>query len=182
MTAAELLALPPEPPGIDQWLFEGELVERCNPNQFHSPAHGGVTATLSAILGNWAKSQRPAGYRAFGYGCTYRLTTNPDTVVTYDASIARLTAPIGIDDPWVEGPPVLAIEAIELEEDYPTVDRLVAVSLAAGVKAVWVIDPFEEIVTVHRPGRRPRPVRRAMELSAGDVCPGLRCKVAEIFE
>lgn len=182
MTAVELHALPPAPPGVDQWLFAGVLAERRNPNQFHTPAHGAVSATLSVILGNWAKEHRTAGFRTFGYGCPYLLGTNPDTLVSYDASIARPAAPIGNDAPWVEGPPLLAVEVIERDEDFVAVDRLVWAGLSAGVKTVWVIDPFEEYVAVHRPDRRPLLVRGASDLPGDPDLPGFRCKVAEIFE
>lgn len=182
MTAVELHALPSAPSGVDQWLFAGELVERRNPNEFHTPTHAAVVATLSRLLGNWVNYERPRGFRAYGYGCPFLLGTNPDTLVWFDASIAPVPLPLETDAPWVVGPPVLAVEVIERDEDFAVVDRLVRASLTAGVNAVWVIDPFEELVTVSRPGRRPLRVRGASELPGDPDLPGFRCKVADIFE
>lgn len=54
--------------------------------------------------------------------------------------------------------------------------------LAAGAKAVWVVDPPRQEVTVHRPGRPPETLPRYETLLGDPAVPGFRLPVREIFE
>jgi Uma2 family endonuclease len=184
MTAAELFALPPDPPGVDRWLFAGQLIERWNGNRFHTPAHSATVATVSALLSDWCHGVNNRDHRAYGYGCPYRLTRNPDTLVSFDAGVVEVCAvnTTKPDDAFIEGAPLLAVEVIELDEDPDLLQRLVEESIDGGVPSMWVIDPFEEIVVWHRPNAKPVYINGGMELAAGPQLPGLRCRVAEIFE
>lgn len=183
MTAEELFALPSDPPGLDRWLFAGELVERWNGNIFHTPAHARVVATVGGLLVGWCHKMPGLSVRAFGYGCPYRLARNPGTVVSFDASVVEAArGEPATDDTHIEGVPLLAVEVKELDEDEDLLSRLVDLTLSCGTPAMWVIDPFEEIVVWHRPGAKPVYVNGGMELTAGSHLPRFRCRVAEIFE
>jgi Uma2 family endonuclease len=182
MTTSELLELPQTQARTERWLFEGELVERWNGAGFHSPGHAGVVARVAAILGDWCAVHND--HRAYGYGCPYLLERDPDTFVTFDASIVksakRRSQPSRAE--YIERPPVLAVEVVDLDEDHDLLSRLIAVSLRCGIPAVWIIDPVEEIVVVHRDRQRPEYLNGAMAIQGGDALPGFRCSVAEIFE
>jgi Uma2 family endonuclease len=60
----------------------------------------------------------------------------------------------------------------------------VAVYLAAGVLLVWVVLPQQRIIHVYQTNEPTmvRQVHMGDELDGGDVLPGFRLPVAEIFE
>jgi Uma2 family endonuclease len=192
MTASDLFALPGDPVGVDRWLIAGELIERWNGNGFHTPAHAAGVAAVSSLISHWYREAKPPGIRAFGYGCPYRLTREPDTVVSYDVSVWRRTSGHAdivdasfidiVDASFIEGAPLLAVEVMELDEDEDLLSRLVEVSLRGGVKSVWVVNPFEPLVVQHRSGMKPTYHNGGMEIIEHPNLPGFRCPVAEIFE
>ncbi len=59
--------------------------------------------------------------------------------------------------------------------------RRVKAYLHAGVKMVWLVDPEERDVTVSCPGQEDEVLDRTQELLGGDVLPGFRCPVADLF-
>ena len=184
MTASDLFALPGDPVGVDRWLIAGELIERWNGNGFHTPAHAAGVAAVSSLISHWYREAKPPGIRAFGYGCPYRLTREPDTVVSYDVSVWSRTSGHTdvVDASLIEGAPLLAVEVMELDEDEDLLSRLVEVSLRGGVKSVWVVNPFEPLVVQHRSGMKPTYHNGGMEIIEHPNLPGFRCPVADIFE
>lgn len=182
MTGVEIFHSPPVS-GLDQWLFAGRYVERRNPNVFHSPGHAGALALISARLVEWTRAA-PTGLVALGYGVPYRPRREPETVVSFDATL--VAAPLVVDLPsnatHIDGAPWLAVEVVELDEDMALLEELVHASLAAGVRVLWIIDPFLDTVTVHRPGAKPVLFDTDQDLSGDPELPGFRCRVADIFE
>ncbi len=51
----------------------------------------------------------------------------------------------------------------------------------AGVRLIWVIDPEQRVVVVHRPDGSANTLQETDELTGEDVVPGFRCRVAELF-
>lgn len=182
MTGAEIFRSPPVN-GLDRWLFAGRYVERRNPNVFHSPGHAGALAVISARLVEWTRAA-PTGLVALGYGVPYRPRREPENVASFDATLvaAPLVVDLSHNAMHIDGVPWLAVEVIELDEDMALLEELVLVSLAAGVSVIWVIDPFLETVTVHRPGAKPVLFNTDQDLSGEPDLPGFRCRVADIFE
>jgi|GEM_PF-5240886 len=182
MNTETLFALTPERARIDRWLFEGRLIERWNGAGFHTPAHAGVVANVSMLLASWCR--KSPQYRAFGYGCPYLLASDPDTLVTFDGSLADRTIcdGVSVEATHIVGSPRLAIEVVELDEDPDLLASLVETSLRHGVGTMWVIDPYEQIVVAHRHGATPQYVNGRMPLNLDSAVPGFTCSVAEIFE
>ncbi|MBN9117763.1 MAG: Uma2 family endonuclease [Planctomycetes bacterium] len=182
MRATDVLATDPGRVPVDRWLFEGDLVERWNGAGFHTPAHAAAVMNVSRLLSNWCRAT--SNHRAFGYGCPFVLARNPDTLVTFDASVVRrdVCEKPRWNDARIEGAPVLAVEVVELDEDPDLLTRLVEVALRTGTGSVWMIDPHEEIVVVHRRGCESQYLNGVMALDGGADLSGFRCPVAEIFE
>jgi Uma2 family endonuclease len=182
MNAQELLALPADEAGVDRWLFEGNIVERWNQNGFHSPGHAAAVAAVSELLANCCRATHE--FRAFGYGCPYLLARNPDTLVSFDASIMRKSdvASLRTDATFIDCVPTLAVEIVELDEDFALLARLVEFSLRHGLRTIWVVDPAESLVVVYRQDRRPEYLTGGMRLPIISGLPGSTCFVAEIFE
>jgi Uma2 family endonuclease len=181
MTAEELFATY-DSDRIDRRLIRGRLVER--PYPFRCPAHSAVVAKLGGILGNWHRTEAGTAWSVYGYGCPYRLQTDPDTILYFDASIiaAGLDQASAARAPFIDGVPALAVEVIDLSDPPDAVGELVDGSLSCGVRNLWLIDPFEETVTVYQSGSRKIILRISDEIVADSIRPSLRFPVAEIFE
>jgi len=80
------------------------------------------------------------------------------------------------------GPPDLAIEVVSLSNTASGIHAKVADYLAAGTRLVWVVDPEAETVTVYASLLAPRAHVVGQDLDGGDVLPGFRVGVEEIFE
>jgi Uma2 family endonuclease len=179
MTAEELLALPDD--GIDRELIRGELREY--PMTTRSTPHGLTTHNLDFLLGSWLRQQpRPRG-RVYAGEIRVRIRRNPDTVIGMDLAYisADLAAATAKNASFIDGIPVLAVEILSPTDTVEAITEKVKAYLDAGVPLVWVINPYFEGVTVHRPGLPPEGFNITHELMAEPHLPGLRIPVAEIF-
>ncbi len=175
ITADELLKLP-------RGEFRYELVK--GELRTMSPAgeeHGAVIMNLAIPLGQHVKSN--------GLGVTYgaetgfKIARDPDTVRAPDIAFVRRERieQVGIKKGFRDGAPDLAVEVLSPNDTYEEVSAKVEEWLAAGALAVWIVSPKRRNVTVHRSLTEATIFSEADELDGGEVVPGFRCKVAEIF-
>ena len=61
------------------------------------------------------------------------------------------------------------------------VTRKITDYLNSGVELVWLIDPEDRIITVHRPEKTPAILREGQELTAEPVLPRFHCQIEEFF-
>jgi len=180
-TASALLQYRPE--SGRQELIAGSLHE-------FEPAgalHGVVAARVLALLA--ADVMRYDLGETFGAETGFQLRSDPDTVRAPDASfvtrerIARTGIPAGY---W-PGAPDLAVEVISPSDRASQIEAKALDWLAAGARAVVVLDPSQRTAAVHRTAA----VRRAPSrvdalgceatLELGDVVPGFAVPVADLF-
>jgi Uma2 family endonuclease len=177
VTADELLALPTGT-GKRYELVVGEL-------RVMSPAgwrHGQVASNLPAILGPYVRAQRLG--RGFAAETGFLLGRDPDTVRAPDfAFIAKDNLPT--EDPseafW-PGAPDLAVEVLSPNDRMGEVDEKIAAWLEAGCRAVWVVDPELETVTLYHSRTDVRVVVAGEQLADEIVLPGFACLVDELFQ
>jgi Uma2 family endonuclease len=175
MTADELLLLPR---GRFRYeLIKGEL-------KTMSPAgaeHGAVIMNLAAPLGVYVKTHKLGV--VFGAETGFKLASNPDTVRAPDIAFisrARIEQ-TGIPKGFGTGSPDLAVEVLSPNDRDAQVKEKTAEWLANGARAVWLVDPKRQNVTVYRSLNDVTTLMEADELDGQDVVPGFRCRVAEIF-
>jgi Uma2 family endonuclease len=77
--------------------------------------------------------------------------------------------------------PDLAVEVVSSRDEFAEVTEKVEEYLAAGIPLVWVIDPENQIVYVHRKDGSVTKLHKNDELFGEDILPGFTCKVAELF-
>ena len=77
--------------------------------------------------------------------------------------------------------PDLTVEVVSPHDATREVAAKAAMWLDAGVRLVWVVDPSARTVAVHASGRPLRILAPEDELDGGDVLPGFRLAVAELF-
>jgi Uma2 family endonuclease len=170
--------LPYLPPDEDRWeLVAGELVREPPPGG----EHGGIALAVGARLLAFVREHRLG--RVFGEA-GYVLASEPDTVRAPDASFVSTGR---ISDatrrgPYVVGAPDLAVEVVSPGDTRQEVAEKVGEYLAAGARAVWVIDPRRRTVTTHLPGRDPVRLGLGETQDGGDYLPGFRLPVSEVFE
>lgn len=176
VTAEDLPYLAPEE-GLCE-LVAGEIVREPAPGE----EHGWVAGTLLVQLGRFVLEHRLG--RIYAAETGFVVARGPDTVRAPDAafvSYERLATTIR-RGPYFEGAPDLAVEVLSPSNTRAEMAAKVRDFLAAGARAVWVVDSSRQEVTVHRPGSPPETLSRTDTLKGGSAVPGFRLPVREIFE
>jgi len=175
MTARELLQYSHEP--YRQELIAGKLHEM-------EPAgalHGVVASRILRLLANHVAA-RGLG-ETFGAETGFHLASAPDTVRAPDASfVARdRIAATGIPVGFWPGPPDLAVEVVSPRDGHRQTEGKALDWLAAGTRAVVVLDPRQRTATVYRTPKDVRVLAGDGLLELDDVVPGFAPRVDALF-
>src|SRR3954466_177571 len=113
--------------------------------------HGAVIINLSTLLATHVKRRRLGV--VVGAETGFILSRDPDTVRAADIAFVRAARIPKSGRPkafWVGGPD-LAVDVLSPDDRPREVKRKVQDYLAAGAALVWVVNPKNRTVTVHRP-------------------------------
>jgi len=77
--------------------------------------------------------------------------------------------------------PDLAIEVLSPNDRVYDIDARITDYLAAGVPLLWLVNPETRMVQVIQPDGSSVRLSGEEELTGGDVLPGFRCRVADLF-
>lgn len=157
-------------------LVAGTLVREPAPGE----THGGIAVDVAVLLDPFVREHRLG--RVF-VETGYILAHDPDMVRGPDVSFvsAERLATGPRRGPYLVGAPDLAVEIVSPGDGWRQVAAKVAEYLAAGGRAVWVIDPARQTVTTHLPDRPPTTLGRHDTLTGDLYLPGLRLPVADLF-
>jgi len=165
-------------PGDEPWeLWDGELQKVPSAGIEASDIAGWILTLLNYFV-------RPRRLGAVsGADGTYVLARDPDTVVAPDVAFLRRERFPGGARPrgYSPVPPDLAVEVISPTDRPGDISRKQGRYGRAGVPLVWWVDPTCRVVTVYRDGNLDRAYGENDELDGGEVLPGFRLAVAEIF-
>jgi Uma2 family endonuclease len=180
MTTQDLLALPED--GMERELSRGKLREREMTRRGRRHTKAGTA--IARLLANWLVSQpMPRGEVLTGEA-GFQLQSEPDTTVGID--VAYISAELAQSSPEdafiIEGVPTLAVEILSPSDQQQDVLDKVRDYLDAGVPVVWIVETVFKTVTVYGPGSEPRMFTVKDELTAEPHLPGLRIRVAQVFE
>ena len=116
-------------------------------------------------------------------GVGYILDRDPDLLRIPDVSfIAWARVPDeDIPEGFWPGAPDLAVETVSPHDRANDVHDKVREYLESGTRLVWVLWPKPRSVTAHTPDGVTRELDSDDELLGGDVLPGFRVQVAELF-
>lgn len=174
ITTAEQLLHAPELGRCE--LVRGELI-MMSPAGFE---HGRVVVNVTLPLAEYLK-QHPLGILA-GAETGFRIASDPDTVRAPDvAFIRRDRVPPPTFRGFFQGAPDLAVEVLSPEDRASEVLAKVGDWLDAGCRAVWVVDPSTRTVSVYESRSQIRVLGDQETLTGGEVLPGFRVLVADIF-
>lgn len=180
MTTEEMLALPEN--GTDRELIRGVLRER--PVTKRNALHSVVMANISFLIKRWRANQpRPRGWIVAGEA-GIRLLRNPDTSVGIDVAYVSpevvANKPAGF--PYIDGPPVLAVEILSPSDTNRDVSEKLAIYRESDVPIVWIVNPDDQTVRVYRRGELPKLFNLEDEIHCDPEMPGFRAAVADIFD
>jgi Uma2 family endonuclease len=174
LTLEQYLSLPHD----DRWrdeLVRGLLVREPRPGG----EHGWVQARLTGGLLRHVE-EHGAGLVLTDSG--YVLADVPPTVRGPDISyISAARAPARPPRELLRIAPDIAVEILSPSNRPAEIRAKVEDYLGAGVRLVWVIDPLTRGATEYRPGRKARALAVKEELDGGDVLPGFRLRLSELF-
>ena len=175
VTAEELLDMPDD--GFEYELVRGELRKMAPAGSRHSVSGIDMATSLNIHV----KANNLG--RVFGADGGFLLARDPDTVRAPDVAFVRRerVEAIGIVSGYWPGPPDLAVEIISPNDRYTEVYEKVDEWLAAGTRMVVVVNPRNRTATVRVAGMNPVILNVGDTLDGGDVVPGWRMPVADIF-
>ena len=175
VTVGEVLRMPDA--GARYELVRGEL-RRTAPA---GSVHGRVAMDFGNFLGNHVKAHGLGAVFAAETG--FRLQRDPDTVRAPDvAFISReRLAEVGETEGYWPGAPDLAVEVVSPGDVYVEVEEKVFEWLEAGAKMVAVVNPRRRSVSVYRSRAGIGVLTEDDVLDGGDVVPGFRLAVRDLF-
>ena len=174
MTALDLAALPGGRGHHE--LVRGEL--RTTPPTGRD--HGFVESDIFRLLANYVE-EHELGFVTPG-DCGYLVSRNPDTVRAPDVGfISAARAQAAPEEHYWPLAPDLAVEVLSPSDTTYEVDEKTQDWLAAGSRAVWIVNPRQRTILVYQPASSPVLYRAGETLNAGDVVPGFRLKVDDAF-
>lgn len=163
--------------GFRYELVKGVLKE-MTPTGFH---HGQLVVNLTISLGAHVKANSLGV--VVGAETGFKIESNPDTVLAPDVAFVRQERVLqtGRTEKFWPGAPDLAVEVLSPSDTVYEVEEKVAAWLAAGTSMVWVLNPKQRTLHVHRPNASLRVLSESDVLDGQDVVPGFRIKISEIF-
>jgi Uma2 family endonuclease len=176
VTIEELWEMP-EKPGVRYELARGELVEVPGAGALH----GLIVAFIYDLIRDFVRGQDLR--LVFGDGVGYVLGRDPDRLRIPDVSFIsweRVPAE-GAPEGFWPGAPDLAVEVVSPNDRAEDVHDKVREYLDAGVRLVWVVWPRRRSVSVHTGAAMAHELGPDDELDGGEVLPGLRARVADLF-
>lgn len=182
-TAEDLWAMSHDPDyaGVRLELSHGRLIVM-------SPAgikHGKVSLSFGRILGNFV-DQHDLGL-VVGAETGFILYKNPDpdgkdTVRAPDVGfIVAARVPDPLPDGYAPFAPDLAVEVISPSETADEIQEKVNDYLQYGTRAVWLFFSKSKTVVTHTPDGS-KTLHANSILDGGDIVPGFRIKVSDIFK
>ncbi|MDP2710055.1 MAG: Uma2 family endonuclease [Solirubrobacteraceae bacterium] len=174
MTAQELLEYRHEP--YRHELVDGILYEMEPPGA----EHGFVATRVGRSL---IRHVDDADGIVFTGEVGFHLSSDPDTVRAPDVAFVGIerVPDTGIPRGYWSGPPDLAVEVVSPNDRRSKVEGKALHWLAAGTRAVVVLDPPLRTATVYRARDDIRVLNADELLELGDVVPGWSARVGDFF-
>lgn len=177
ITAEEFIELPDPKDGSNLELVKGEIVVMPPTGR----EHGEIQLAIGSLIKVFLKSH-PIGRVATESGVI--TERDEDTVRGPDVSyysferLPRDRRVVGYHDL----PADLCVEVLSPSNTKKQIRDKIKEYFTAGVRMVWVVDPEDHSVTVLTSPDQGRTLYEPSELDGGDVLPGFKCQVSELFQ
>jgi Uma2 family endonuclease len=177
-TIADVEALPTSLPSgdVDYELHEGRIIVVSPPGR----RHGSVTARVGAILMNAEDAGLGQGFVEVGVV----LGRDPDSLVGADAAfVSKARCPTRESrEGYLETIPDLVVEVRSKDNTMAELKRKAALYLKAGVRVVWLIDPFARNALIYRGTSEPVTLTEDAVLGDPEILPGHDRRLADLLK
>ncbi len=176
LTADDLLRLYSE--GVRGELIRGALCKTMPTGL----THGEIVMKLGGALGNFIGPRRLG--RLVGSDSGMMLERDPDTVREPDiAFISAQKLPLNVRiSGYYEGAPDLVVEIVSPNDGAREVYHKARMWISFGVSLVWVVNPENRAIEVHRPNQPLLSLTESDILDGGEVLPGFNYPVRDVFD
>jgi Uma2 family endonuclease len=176
-TEAELQALPPD--GSIHEVVDGRLVMSPK-NDFQ---HGDIASRLFLALGNHAQQHRLGLVldSSTGFWMRNRNCRAPDISFICRQRVRALGFKPSTQSFFL-GAPDLAAEILSPSKTRDEIDARLKDFFESGARLVWIVDPNAKRVEVCTSLNQRRTVSGGESLEGGDLLPGFRYPVADLFK
>jgi Uma2 family endonuclease len=177
LTIADLAGLPDD--GNEVELLRGEIIRMPPPKT----EHGRITSFVNYLLQDWV---RGTGLGAVYDNAGFALAHDPDTVLGPDVAFVSAAREKEVREAERQGrypnvAPDLAVEVVSPSERPGDVHQKVLAYLDAGTRLVWLLYPRRRAVAVWDAERVEHLLGEGDVLDGGDVLPGFRVAVVDLF-
>jgi Uma2 family endonuclease len=162
----------PENAGRNFELIAGEIVEKM----VSSPRSSAIGVLVAGLVAVHVR-QRDLG-RVTGADGGY--VVGKEKYIPDAAFISRTRQPVQPDEAYNPLAPDLAIEVLSPSDDDEDVRLKIANYIAAGT-VVWLFDPDRRRIEIYKNGEPPQVLDMDDTLDGGDVLPGFRVAIKDIF-
>ena len=175
VTAEELLRMPDD--GYRYELVRGELRKMAPAGHLH----GRIAINVTTPLDRHVRAHTLGTVYAAETG--FKLASNPDIVRAPDLAFIRRerVEAVGDVEGYWPGAPDLAVEVISPSDTYAEVQEKVFDWIEAGTQMVILVMPRKRAVTVYRSLTDIVMLTEHDTLDGGDVVPGWKIPVRELF-
>jgi len=157
-------------------LIRGEIVEMTPTGDIH----GKIESAFDIAIGLFAHQHKLGHVRVGEVGIYTRR--NPDTVRGADVVfISNERYAQRGSSVYLDVAPDLVVEVMSPDDRWSEVMQKLGEYFAIGVRLVWVADPATRSIYAYRSLDDVQHLDETAELSGGDVLPGFKMRVAEIF-
>ena len=121
--------------------------------------------------------------RVYTEATHFIILRDPDVVLMPDVAFVRADRlpPVEEREGFMPLAPDLAVEVLSPSNRAREMAEKVELYQRGGVRLVWVVQPRRRAVTVYPLGSDPRTLHETDSLDGGDVLPGFRLPVADLF-
>lgn len=158
--------------------IEAEVQELQAEAEMASEQHGEIGAILIWKLSAFVYPNKLG--RVLNAQTGFRLSNDQPARMPAAAFVKAERLPNRIDED-IPFAPDLAVEVISRGDDWSEITHKARNYLQAGTSLVWVVDPYEQNVFVFRDGHRLEICTTENELDGGEVLPGFKLKISELF-
>lgn len=172
-TDSELMSLPKD--GRKYELIDGRLLM--------SPVgstHSRICIDLSFLLTAHARRRKLGQIfdSSIGFRLSPTILLSPDVSFVSHARLVEITV---APEKFLYGAPDLAVEVLSPSDSRKIMEGKLDKYFEHGTHLAWVVDPRHATVTVHDADSVTKLSGPATTLTGGEVLPGFKCKLSEIF-